>query len=75
MKIICIYIINKVKWNVKKGILKLSNFISYEISIITVEHIFLVMIGNMVFMIKVWLFLNLNLVLWLYLIVDYWLNF
>ena len=31
---------------------------------------FLIMIGNMVSMVKVWLFLNLNLVLWLYLIID-----
>ena len=36
---------------------------------------FLVMIGNMVSMIKFWLVLSLNLVLWLYLIVDYWFNF
>ena len=37
---IYIYIINKVKWNVKKEILKFSNFISYVISIITGEHLF-----------------------------------
>ena len=36
---------------------------------------FLVMIGNMVSMIKVWLILSLNLILWFYLIVDYWFNF
>ena len=32
-----------VKLNVKKGILKFSNFISYVISIITWEHLLLVM--------------------------------
>ena len=37
---IYIYIINKVKWNVKKGILKFSNFITYVISTITREHLF-----------------------------------
>ena len=45
-KYIYIYIyidIYKVKWNVKKGILKFSNFISYVISIITWEHVLLVM--------------------------------
>ena len=31
--------------------------------------------GNMVSIVKVWLVLSLNLVLWLYLIVDYWFNF
>ena len=71
---IYIYIINKVKWNVKKWIFKFSNFISYVISTTIREHLFLVMI-NMVSIVRVWLVLNLNLVLWLYLIVDSWFNF
>ena len=33
------------------------------------------MIRNMVSIVRVWLVLSLNLVLWLYLIVDYWFNF
>ena len=33
----------KVKWNVKKGILKFSNFSSYVISIITWEYLLLFM--------------------------------
>ena len=74
MKILYIYYINKVKWNVKKWIFKFSNFISYVISTTIREHLFLVMI-NMVSIVRVWLVLNLNLVLWLYLIVDGWFNF
>ena len=57
---VCIY---KVKWNVKKGILKFSNFIFYVIYIITGEDFLLVMNGNMVFMIRVWLVLSLNVLL------------
>ena len=37
---IYIFIYNQVKWNVKKGMLKFSNFISYVISIITRERLF-----------------------------------
>ena len=69
---IYIYIINKVKWKTKKEILKFSNFISYVISTTTREHFFFffwVMV-NMIFIVKVWLVLNLNSVLWLYLIID-----
>ena len=54
----------KVKWNVKKWILKFSNFSSYVISIITWE-----------LWIRVWLVLSLNILLWLCLIIDYWFNF
>ena len=56
-------------------ILKFSNFIFYVISIITGEHLLLVMNGNMVSMIRVWLVLILNVLLWLCLIIDYWFNF
>ena len=55
----------------KKGFLKFYNFISYVISIITREHLLLVMNENMVFIIRVWLVLSLNVLLWLCLIVDY----
>ena len=55
----------------KKGFLKFYNFISYIISIITWEHFLLVMNENMVFIIRVWLVLSLNVLLWLCLIVDY----
>ena len=54
----------KVKWNVKKWILKFFNFSSYVISIITWE-----------LWIRVWLVLSLNILLWLCLITDYWFNF
>ena len=37
---IYIYIINKVKWNVKKWIFKFSNFISYVISTTIREDLF-----------------------------------
>ena len=55
----------------KNGFLKFYNFISYVISIITWEHLLLVMNENMVFTIRVWLVLSLNVLLWLCLIVDY----
>ena len=49
MKIIYIRL-NKMS---KNGFLTFSNFISYVISIITGEHLHLVMNGSMVFMISV----------------------
>ena len=55
----------------KNGFLKFYNFISYVISIITWEHLLLVMNENMVFIIRVWLVLSLNVLVWLCLIVDY----
>ena len=64
--------IYKVKWNVKKGILTFFNFIFYVISIITREHLHLVVNGNMVFMISVWLVLSSNVLLWMCLIIVYW---
>ena len=59
----------------KNGFLTFSNFISYVISIITREHLHLVMNGSMVFMISVWLVLSSNVLLWICLIIVYWYNF
>ena len=59
----------------KKRFLTFSNFISYASSIITGEHLYLVMNGNMIFMIIVWLVLSSNVLLWMCLIIFYWYNF
>ena len=64
MEIIYIYIINKVKWNVKKGFL---NFIFYVISIITEKHLLFSYNWKYGLMVRVWLVLSLKVVLWLYL--------
>ena len=58
----------------KNEIIKFSNFISNIISKLLKNISFLVMIGNIISLVRVWLFLNLNFVL-LYLIVDYWFNY
>ena len=67
--------IYKFKWNVKKRILNFLTLFLMQFLLLLENIIFLVMIGDMVSMIKVRLVLSLNLVLWLYLIVDYWFNF
>ena len=56
----------------KNEIIKFSNFISNIISKLLKNISFLVMIGNINSLVRVWLVLSLNFVL-LYLIVDYWL--
>ena len=56
----------------KHEIIKFSNFISNIISKLLKNISFLVMIGNINSLVRVWLVLSLNFVL-LYLIVDYWL--
>ena len=68
-----IYIyIYKVKWNVKKWDYKFSNFISNIISKLQKNISFLVMIGNIISLVRVWLVLSLKFIL-LYLIFDFWL--
>ena len=73
MKIMIIYIyINiSLKEMSKNEITKFSNFISNIISKLLKNISFLVMIGNIISLIRVWLVLSLNFVL-LYLIVDFW---
>ena len=56
----------------KNEIINFSNFISNIISKLLKNISFLVMIGNIISLVRVWLVLSLNFVL-LYLIVDYWL--
>ena len=56
----------------KNEIINFSNFISNIISKLLKNNSFLVMIGNIISLVRVWLVLSLNFVL-LYLIVDYWL--
>ena len=56
----------------KNEIIKFSNFISNIISKLLKNISFLVMIGNIISLVRVWLVLSLNFVL-LFLIVDYWL--
>ena len=72
MKIMIIYIyINiSLKEMSKNEITKFSNFISNIISKLLKNISFLVMIGNIISLIRVWLVLSLNFVL-LYLIVDF----
>ena len=69
--LIYIYIYIRLNEMSKNGFLKFYIFISYVISIITWEHLLLVMNENMVFIIRVWLVLSLNVLVWLCLIVDY----
>ena len=71
MKIMIIYI--RLNEMLKNEIIKFSNFISNIISKLLKNVLFLVMIGNIISLIRVWLVLSLNFVL-LYLIVDYWFN-
>ena len=57
----------------KNKIIKFFNFISNIISKLLEKISFLVLLGNVISLIRVWLVLSLNFVL-LYLIVDYWFN-
>ena len=57
----------------KNEIIIFSNFISNIISKLVKNISFLVMIGNIIFLVRVWLVLSLNFVL-LYLIFDFWFN-
>ena len=57
----------------KNEIIKFSNFISNIISKLLKNISFLVMIGNIISLVRVWLVLSLIFVL-LYLIIDYWFN-
>ena len=69
---IYIYIYKSLNEMSKNEITKFSNFISNIIFKLLKNISFLVMIGNIISLVRVWLVLNLNFVL-LYLIVDYWL--
>ena len=73
MKIIIIYIYIYISLNEmsKNEITKFSNFISNIISKLLKNISFLVMTGNIISLIRVWLVLSLNFVL-LYLIVDFY---
>ena len=57
----------------KNKIIKFSNFISNIISKLVKNISFLIMKGNIISLVRVWLVLNLKLLL-LYLIVDYRFN-
>ena len=70
--IIYIYIYKRLNEMLKNEIINFSNFISNIISKLLKNISFLVMIGNIISLVRVWLVLSLNFVL-LYLIVDYWL--
>ena len=69
---IYIYIYKRLNEMSKNEIINFSNFISNIISKLLKNISFLVMIGNIISLVRVWLVLSLNFVL-LYLIVDYWL--
>ena len=71
MKIMIIYI-SLIEMS-KNEIIKFSNFISNIISKLLKNISFLVMIGNIISLVRVWLVLSLYFVL-LYLIVDFYLN-
>ena len=77
MKIMIIYIYISLNEMSKNEIIisniKFFNFISNLISKLLKNISFLVMIGNLISLVRVWLILSLNFVL-LYLIVDYWFN-
>ena len=70
---IYIYIYIRLNEMSKNEIIKFSNFISNIISKLLKNISFLVMIGNIISLVRVWLVLSLNFVL-LYIIVDYWFN-
>ena len=70
---IYIYIYIRLNEMSKNEIIKFSNFLSNIISKLLKNISFLVMIGNIISLVRVWLVLSLNFVL-LYLIVDYWFN-
>ena len=70
---IYIYIYKRLNEMSKNEIINFSNFISNIISKLLKNISFLVMIGNIISLVRVWLVLSLNFVL-LYLIVDYWFN-
>ena len=57
----------------KNEIIKFSNFISNIISKLLKNISFLVIIGNIISLVRVWLVLSLIFVL-LYSIIDYWFN-
>ena len=68
-----IYIYIRLNEMSKNEIIKFSNFISNIISKLLKNISFLVMIGNIISLVRVWLVLSLIFVL-LYLIIDYWFN-
>ena len=70
---IYIYIYIRLNEMSKNEIIKFSNFISNIISKLLKNISFLVMIGNIISLVRVWLVLSLIFVL-LYLIIDYWFN-
>ena len=67
---VCVYINKRLNEMSKNEIIKFSNFVSNIISKLMKNISFLVMIGNIISLIRVWLVLSLNFVL-LYLIVDF----
>ena len=67
------YIYKRLDEMSKNEIIKFSNFISKILSKLLKNISFLVMIGNIISLVRVWLVLSLKFIL-LYLIVDYWFN-
>ena len=70
---VCVYIYKRLNEMSKNEVIKIFNFISNIISKLPKNISFLVMKGNIISLVRVWLVLSLNLVL-LYLIIDYWFN-
>ena len=66
---IYIYIYKRLNEMSKNEIIKFSNFISNIVSKLLKNISFLVMIGNIISLVRIWLVLSLNFVL-LYLIID-----
>ena len=70
---VCVCVYKKLNEMSKNEVIKIFNFISNIISKLPKNISFLVMKGNIISLVRVWLVLSLNLVL-LYLIIDYWFN-
>ena len=71
---IYIYVYKRLNEMSKYEIIKFSNFISNTISKLLKNISFLVMIGNIISLVRVWLVLSLNFVSYYFFIVDYWPN-
>ena len=71
---IYIYIYKRLNEMSKNEIIKFSNFISNIVSKLLKNISFLVMIGNIISLVRVWLVLSLNFVSYYFFIVDYWPN-
>ena len=71
---IYIYVYKRLNEMSKYEIIKFSNFIFNTISKLLKNISFLVMIGNIISLVRVWLVLSLNFVSCYFFIVDYWPN-